>query len=175
MTDDDITTLRRPGGLTALAVLNIILAVIGGLGGLGISAMGADTSEMRRTADEMDRIGDRMAEHPRAGESAELNRTITHGMAHQMRGVSPGGMTVMTILGYSGGLLMFVSAFGLLGRKKFLGRHLALACGLALWGCAIVAVATQGFLFWGFPILGAGYAVVLVAVTQTAYKKVLVN
>jgi len=70
---------------------------------------------------------------------------------------------------------MFISAFGLLGRRRVLGKHLALASGVSIFACAIVAIATQGFLFWGFPILGAAYAVVLVAVTQTAYKKVLVN
>ena len=61
--EEDLTSLRRPGGLTALAVLNIIFAVIGGLGGLGIAAMSRDTYEMRRQADEMERVGERMAEH----------------------------------------------------------------------------------------------------------------
>lgn len=177
MTDtmtDPMPAQRRPGGLTALGVLNIIFAALGMLFGLGMSVINSDPRELDRQADMFERANADMIEHPRPGQNAELNRVVLTRMAEQIRSASPMGRHVMDGLGCLGGVLMFVSAFGLFGRRRY-GKHLALGAGVALFGCTIVALLTQSMLAWGFPILGTAYAIVLVAVTQSVYKRVLVN
>ena len=162
---------RRPRGLTALAVLNVVLAAIGLLGGAGMATMNADPDEMRHQADEMERIAD----HPPDGQDPEVYRALSHAMAEQLRAPSPSGFRLMSALGYTGGVLLVVSAFGLLGRRRLLGKHVALGAGIALIGCAVVAIATQGIFFWGFPLLGLVYAAVLVTLILAVYRRVLVE
>jgi hypothetical protein len=164
-------TARRPGGLTALAILNICLAAAGLLGGFGMTALNEDPDEMRRQADELDRI----AERPPDGQNPEIHRSISHAMAAQMRTSSPGGFRLMSALGFTGGVLLLVSAAGLLGRRRLLGMHVALGAGIALLGCAVVAMTTQSIMFWGFPIFGFAYAVVLVTLVLVSYRKILVR
>ena len=168
--NEPITT-RRPGGLTALSVLNIVLGLAGLLGGFGMTALNRDPDELRRQADELDRL----AEHPPDGQNPEMHRAMSHAMAEQTRTASPGGFRLMSALGYTGGVLLLVSAVGLLGRRRLLGMHVALGAGIALLGCAAVALTTQGILFWGFPMLGFAYAIVLVTLVLAPYRKVLVG
>jgi hypothetical protein len=136
-----------------------------------MSALGTDPEEMRRQADEMDKI----AEHAPAGQDPTLHRNVSHAMAEQMRTPAPAGFRLMSALGYTGGVLLVASAFGLLSRRRLLGKHVALGAGLALLGCAVAAVSTQSLLFWGFPLIGALYAIVLVTLVLTQYRRVLVD
>jgi hypothetical protein len=163
-------TARRPGGLTALAVLNIVLGLGGLMGGFGMTALNQDSDEMHRQADELDRL----AEHPPDGQNPELHRALTHRMAEQMRSSSPDSFRLMSALGYTGGVLLLVSAVGLLGRRRLLGMHVALGAGISLLGCAVVALTTQSIMFWGFPMFGFAYAIVLVTLVLASYRKILV-
>jgi hypothetical protein len=165
------TSARRPGGLTVLVVLNVALAAIGLLGGAGMTAMNSDPEEMLRQADEMERLAD----HPPAGQDAQLHRNVLHTMAEQLRHPAPAGFRLMSALGYTGGVLLVISAFGLLGRRRLLGKHVAVGAGIALTGCAIVAMATQSLFFWGFPIVGLVYGIVLVTLILAVYRRILVE
>lgn len=163
---------RRPGGLTALAVLNLVMAAAGLLGGFGMTMLNGDPDEMSRMADQMDRVAE---QPPPSGQDPALHRAVTQAMAEQMRTPSPGGFRLMSALGYTGGLLLIGSAFGLLARRRLLGKHVALGAGVALTGCAAAAMTTQSPMFWGFPIFGFIYGIVLVSLVLTSYRNVLVE
>jgi hypothetical protein len=159
----------RPGGLTALAVINLVLALLGMvLGGPGLTAL-------RESASDQAQIVERAAEQAAMQEEGdpELNRAMAKGMAAQMRTASPQAWRLMLAFGYTGGVLLIVSAFGLLGQRRLTGRHVATAAGVALFACAVVAVMRVGLIFAGVPMLGAVYGMILVIMVHTAYGKTL--
>ncbi|MCX5746811.1 MAG: hypothetical protein NT062_30430 [Proteobacteria bacterium] len=166
------TADRRPGGLTALAIVNLVFAVLGMLGGLALSAINDDSDELARQADAMDRQADRLGEDPRRGDPA-LNRALVHGLAQQLRTPSPMAFRLMFASGMLGGVLLLVSSFGMLGQRRLLGRHAATAAGVSLIACGVIAVSKLGFMFWGIPVLGAAYAFVLLPLVLFAYRHAL--
>src|SRR5215813_10140030 len=103
---------RRPGGITALAILNIIFALVGLLGGLAMNAVKDDHS-MAYEADRMDATASEMRRT-----NGALGEDIAHGMAEQMRSSSPQSFRLMFALGLTGGLLLFASGFGLFGQRR---------------------------------------------------------
>jgi len=163
---------RRPGGLTALAVLNIVFALLGALSGLMMNAMNHDRGEFDRTADNMDYVAEHSSMNS-AGGNPDFNRAMAHGMAQQMRNSSPEAFRWMMLTGYLGGILLLVSGFGFLGQKRYSGRYAGIAAGVALVACGGIAMMKLGFLFWGFPMLGAGYAIVMLLLVQFAYRPTL--
>lgn len=107
---------KRPGGLTALAVLNF---VFGGLGLLGLLAIMA----MFKVA-----------------ETATQDEAAREVIAN-----TPGMLWLMLLLGLVTVVLMITSGVGYLGQKRFLGRTLGNAYAiLSLIGTAI-GIATVGF------------------------------
>lgn len=165
---------KRPGGLTALGILNIVFAVIGMLGGLAMSSMNDDMGNIGdEEAAMMDREFDRIADDPNTEGNPELNRAIMKGMTAQMRNSSPGAYRVMFVTGGVGGVLLLLSGFGLLGQRRVLGRHGSMAAAATLTVCGVVAVWKLSFMFWGFPMLGAGYAIVLASLVHFAYRPAL--
>ena len=172
-TMEPYTLPKRPGGLTALAVLNITFAIIGMLGGLAMTAMNHDTRGFDRSARDMDYAADHMPENSTMGGNPELSRQMAHGMAAQMRRSSPEAFRYMFAAGMVGGVLLLLSGFGFLGQRRVLGRHVGNAAGVALVVCGAIAMTKLGFLFWGFPMLGAGYAIVMMLLVQFAYRPTL--
>lgn len=170
-TDLSSTLPKRPGGLTALAVLNIVFALIGGLGGLMMTTFERGGAEMARAADNVEYAIER-GDMDRNGGNPEMNRAIARGMAAQMRRTSPEAYRWMMAIGSLGGVLLFIAGIGFLGQRRY-GRYAANAAGVALIACGTIAMMKLGFLFWGFPMLGAGYAVVLLLMVQFAYRPTL--
>lgn len=164
---------KRPGGLTALGILNIIFALVGMLGGLAMSSMNKDLDMNEDQYAAMDREFDRIADDPSTEGNPEFNRAIMKGMTAQMRSSSPTAYRVMFVTGGLGGVLLLLSGFGLLGQRRVLGRHGSMAAAAALTVCGIVAVWKLSFMFWGFPMLGAGYAIVLACLVHFAYRPAL--
>ncbi len=164
---------KRPGGLTALAVLNITFALIGMIAGLAMTTMNRGSDDFDRTARQMDYAADHMETNNAMGGNPDLSRAMAHGMAAQMRTSSPGAFRWMFAAGMTGGVLLLLSGFGFLGQRRFLGRHVGYAAGIALVVCGTIAMMKLGFLFWGFPMLGAGYAMVMMLLVHFAYRPVL--
>ncbi|MBA3541629.1 MAG: hypothetical protein H0T79_18590 [Deltaproteobacteria bacterium] len=165
-------TTRRPGGLTALAVLNIVFALLGMLSGVALHMMNKDRHDFDRQADQMDRAADHMRFEDTGGGGAnpEMSRAMAKGMAMQMRSSSPEAFRYMFWTGMLGGVLLLVSGVGLLAQKRFMGRHLAIAATVSLFVCGAVAMMKLGFIFWGFPMLGAGYTIVMALLVHFAYR-----
>jgi hypothetical protein len=135
---------KRPGGLTALAVLNF---VFGGLGLLGILALLA----LLKVADTVVREGTRgeksLTDHPNAGLVYFL--------------------ILMSLI--SCGLLI-ASGVGYLGQKKILGKGLGTAYGiLALVSTGIDLVAITKT-FGIFTIIGLIYPVLTLILLHTVFK-----
>ena len=173
MTTPDALPTRRPGGLTALATLNIIFAVIGMLAGLAMSSMNSKTDNLR-SADQLDLAAEHMHDQsPAMGGNPELSRAMAHGMAAQMRTASPSAFRWMNATGYLGGLLLLVSGFGFLGQRRYAGRYAALGACVVLTICAGAAVHGMGILYWGAPLLGGGYAITVGLLAQFVYRPAL--
>jgi hypothetical protein len=169
--------LRRPSGLTAFGVLNIVFAILGLLGGLAMLSISDEARRMSRHADEFEEAADRAIDRDTSTPygQRETTRTLTRGMGEQMRAYSPGAFKLMFGLGLSGGVLLLISAFGLFGQRKLSGRTFANVAAVLLILCAIVSITKLGILFMGIPMCGAVYAIVLLACINTMYPKRLVN
>lgn len=101
-----MTEGKRPGGLTALAVLNFIFGGFGLLGTLAFFAIIA--------------IINKMAESGSDEGAAEAQRE----MAKAWEQIGVGVLYTMMVVGAVSALLMIASGVGYLQQKKFLGRTL---------------------------------------------------
>jgi hypothetical protein len=140
---------RRPGGLTALAVLNF---VFGGLGILAVLALFALLSMADSALRAEGSAGITLSEAPGAG-------VIYIALA----------ITAVQII------LMIASGVGYLGMKKFLGRTLGNVYALiAIAGSVFsLVVAKQGF---GLStIIGLIYPVLTLVLLNTVFKEDFVN
>ena len=164
--------VKRSGGLTAVAILNLVFAVLGMLGGAALYGMNKDTDQHAEQADQLERISERQRADMTPAE-AQINENLVKGMADQMRNHSPAVFRWMFAAGLSGGLLLFASGIGLLGMKRVTGFHAALAAAVALIACGMIAVLRLGFLFWGIPMLGAVYAIVMGLLMLFVFRPVL--
>lgn len=138
---------KRPGGLTALAVLNF---VFGGLGVLGILAMYA----LLAAADSIS-----------GGE-------VTAAMAK-----TPGAALVWVglLLGLVGTVLLIVSGVGYLGLKKMLGRTIGNAYAAISIISGIFSLAALGQGFGLSTIIGLVYPVLTLILLNTTFKDDFVN
>ena len=136
---------KRPGGLTALAVLNF---VFGGLGALGLIALFALLG-----------VADSASE---GAVTAEISK-----------GSNAGLVWISILLSAATVALMITAGVGYLGQKRFLGRTIGNAyavCSLA--GTAIgLAVASFGI----GTLIGLIYPVLTLALINGTFKDDLVN
>lgn len=164
---------RRPGGLTAIAILNICFAVLGLLLGGGISyTMFHDRHERERAAADFERAAERDID-PR-DPSAEMSKAMMKDWAEDMRHVSPGPYKLMFAAGVTSSVLLLISAFGLLGQRRLTGLHVSVGAAIALIVCGATAMIGLPFIFWGVPMFGAVYAFVLLPMVLAVYRKRLI-
>ena len=136
---------KRPGGLTALAVLNF---VFGGLGAIGLLAIFALLG-----------VADQATE-------GEVTRAITE---------SPGqGLVWLNLLlSLVVVALMITSGVGYLGQKRFLGRTMGNAYAITSIVSSIIGVMVTGFSLG--TVIGLVYPVLTLALINTTFKDDLVN
>ncbi len=139
---------KRPGGLTALAVLNF---VFGGLGALGLLVMFAALSIVGA-----------------AGEAVEAE-SGTNPWAE----ASLGMLWVILLLSLASTVLMIVAGVGYLGQKRFLGR--TLGNGYAITSLAGTAIGLTIAPFGFGTIIGLIYPVLTLALINGTFKDDLVN
>ena len=139
---------HRPGGLTALAVLNF---VFGGLNALGLIALFALIGAMNAE--------EQTEEMKRALEKIE----------------NPSFLYAVVILTCVGVGLMIASGVGYLKQKRFLGRSLGNAYGVVALGSTVVSLTLMGQEFGIATIIGLIYPVLTLILINTTFKDDLVN
>ncbi len=142
---------KRPGGLTALAVLNFVFGGLGALAVLGMIALVGVVAGAANIATD--------------GEAGEL--MVEAGLS--------GGMLMVTIVLMAASCaLLIVSGVGYLKQKRVLGRTMGTLYGiLALLGTAIGIAGGQGFEL--ATIIGLVYPVLTLILINTTFKEDLVN
>ena len=148
---------KRPGGLTALAVINFLFAVISVLGILGMVALIA-LSESGEIMDETAR------EMKQAFEDA---------------GIGTGLLAVIFALNIITTILLVCSGIGYLKLKKFLGRGLGnayafLSIAGSLASALIMPVKAGGGFNLAF-LIGIIYPLITLILINTTFKEDLVN
>ena len=119
----------RPGGLTALAILNLIFGAMGTLASL----VGLATTTF------IDKIADKTVDEN--GEKiADLEK-----LAEELGGMKE-YLYIALIISIIAGIVMFIAGIGYLGQKKFLGRTLGLVYGaLSIFGTGLGLAFGQSF------------------------------
>ena len=146
---------KRPGGLTALAVLNFIFGGFAMLGVLAMAALlgvaaaveGQDTEEARKVAEAMEEAG------PLFG--------------------------VALVLSLVSGVLLIASGVGYLKQKRFLGRTLgSVYAGLSIFASLVTSAMLSTELGGGFSIstiVGLIYPVLTLVLLNGTFKHDLVR
>jgi hypothetical protein len=155
-----MTAGKRPGGLTALAVLNF---VFGGFGALGVLAMGALIALVN--------VGANAA----SDAAAESGDVATQAVIEAWSEAGMGFFYLILILSLLGTILMIASGVGYLQQKKFLGRTLGSAYALLsilqalISGMLLAEEAGGGF---GLTTLvGLIYPVLTLILLNTTFKE----
>lgn len=138
---------KRPGGLTALAVLNF---VFGGLGALAVLALFA-------------LIG--------VAKSAGAN--ISEGVS--ATGASAGVMWISLLLGLLAVILLITSGVGYIKQKRFLGRTLGNAYAVVSITNTVIGIVALKSGFGIGTIIGLIYPLVTLFLLNTTFKDDLVN
>jgi len=152
---------KRPGGLTALAVFNFVFGAFGLLGALSLAVlipllgqMPAETTA-QLTAEQLDRL-------------------------NALKEMGTGLFLTIGALNLVSALLLILSGIGYLKLKKFLGRTLGNVYGI------LGVLATLGSMLWMPAALGGGsfnigtivgllYPVLTLLLLNTAFKEDFVN
>jgi uncharacterized linocin/CFP29 family protein len=151
---------KRPGGLTALAVINFIFGGFNVLGALGLMAMIALNN---------------MAAEARAGDTNEQQQR----MIQAWREIGSGVLYLMIAVAAFSALLLISSGIGYLKQKKFLGRTVGnVYAAFAIIGALFGAMAVTSDAGGGFnlgTILGLVYPVITLFLLNTTFKEDFVN
>jgi hypothetical protein len=143
---------QRPGGLTALAVLNFIF---GGFGLIGSLVYFLGISALKMAGDGM---GELAAKH--GGTVNYTGPSITMAYIH-------------VLLMLLGGIFLIVSGVGFIGQKRFSGKTIGTIYGLVSIAGTVVGIMTYGF--GPFAIVGIIYPVLILIMENVTYKNHLVN
>jgi uncharacterized membrane protein len=136
---------KRPGGLTALAVLNFVFGGFVAIALLGVFAALAA----------LDRVSDGQA---------TVEVTSRPGAAM---------LWVSILLLLASGTLLIASGVGYLGQKRFLGRTLGNGYAVVSLISTVIGIITSGMTIW--TIVFAIYPVLTLALLNTTFKDDLVN
>ena len=147
---------KRPGGLTALAIINFILGGLQALSILALIAFFAIFSSMELN-DEMQKVKDDF----------------------DAAGITMGFMVFLCIIGAIVGLLLLLSGIGYLKQKKFLGRTLGNAYAVVSVGSSLISAlmlpASGGGGFNLGTIIGLIYPVLTLILLNTTFKEDFIN
>lgn len=140
---------KRPGGLTALAVLNFVFGGLGALGALGMMALAAAASSVSSSI-----------------ESAG-------GEVHA--GPGAGLFYLVTLMMAVSAFLLITSGVGYIKQKRFLGRTLGTAYAVLSIGSSVLSLALLHTGFGIGSIIGLIYPVLTLILVNTTFKDDLVN
>jgi len=138
---------KRPGGLTALAVLNFIFGGFGALGILGLLALLGAASTVANEA----------------------------GAAEAVEAMSKGPIVLVLILSLVSSVLLIASGVGYLGQKQFLGRTLGNGYAVASILSSVIGLAMMDQGMGIGTIIGLIYPILTLVLLNTTFKEDLVN
>ena len=151
-----MTAGQRPGGLTALAVLNFVFGGFGVLGVLGLAAIIA--------------LVDVGAQAAAEGGNVEMQDLVT---AYREAGM--GFLYINLLLRLLGIILMIASGVGYLQQKKFLGRTLGSAYALlSILQAVIMGLLLPGEAGGGLSLMSAVsliYPILTLILLNTTFKE----
>jgi hypothetical protein len=152
---------KRPGGLTALAVLNF---VFGGFGVLGVLGLWAAYALVTTAAQAVSKAAEGTAQ---AQDAAVAANAISQ---------TGGGLILIAlILMLVSVTLLIVSGIGYLGQKKFLGQKLGSLYGIiSIAGTVLSIVGTHAGFGIG-TIIGLIYPALTLFLLNTTFKEDFVN
>lgn len=148
---------KRPGGLTALAVINFVFGGFGALGSLGMLAIMAFINVAAQSADN------------------EGANEAQREMAKAWEEIGMGFFYLILLLGAVSAMLLIASGVGYLQQKKFLGRTLGNAYAVIsiasslLMGVMITSDAGGGFNIG--TIIGLVYPVLTLILLNGTFKE----
>jgi hypothetical protein len=160
----------RPGGLTALAVLNFVFGGFGIIGGLITLAAGSVVSSAGSLSDELADFGRRAAE--RSGDP-----NILEGMnriAPEASSLS-GMFYLLGILGLLLAAFLIVAGVGYLKQSKKIGYLFGNIYGIAAIIVVVLQIAMVSAGFGFMVILGLAYPIVTLALLNTVFKESFPN
>lgn len=137
---------RRPGGLTALAVLNFVFGGIAGLLLIGVAALLGGAHMVARDA------------------------------GHSLNEVPGAGLIYLALgLGAIRVICLIASGVGYIGQKRFLGRTLGNVYAILGIADTVIGVAMLHTGFGLFSLIGLIYPVLTLILVNTTFKDDLVN
>lgn len=156
-----MSSAKRPGGLTALAVFNFLFGALGLLSALGLAVF----------IPMLGMMSDEMTAEMTAEQLAQINA---------LQEMGTGLFLALAALTVISALLLILSGMGYLRLKKFLGRTLGNAYGI------LGIASTVGSMLWMPTALGGGsftigtiigliYPVLTLVLINTAFKEDFVN
>jgi len=162
---------KRPGGLTALAVLNFVFGgfqIIGGLMGLACSQAVSTTQSW----------SDQLGEAARQGAQSTGNREAIR-RANEAFGEAAQSASSFTLMfgifGLIVGALLIVAGIGYLKQSKKSGWMFGNIYGIAAIIVVILQIAMIGIPLWFLFILGLAYPIVTLALLNTSFKNSFPN
>ncbi len=153
---------RRPGGLTALAVLNF---VFGGLGAIGVLLLFGLLAVAKKIVDTAEKTAVASGDVETQQEIAELNEAVA----------SSGALWIAILLSVISVGLIIASGVGYLGQKKFLGRTLGNAYGITALVKSMHGILFLQGTFSILTILFLVYPILTLILVNTTFKDDLVN
>ena len=165
---------KRPGGLTALAVLNFVFGGFGIIGGLMALVVGGVASSSGGAFDEFAKAT-REAARQAAQKSGDAEAIEA---MNKIAPVAKEASTMFYILGILGlilAALLIVAGVGYLKQSKKIGYLFGNAYGVAAIIVVILQIVMLGAGFGFTMILGLAYPVITLALLNTAFKESFPN
>ena len=161
---------KRPGGLTALAVLNFVfggislLLLIGGFALLGLAKTGTDALENELNKD---------PEMAKLMEESEDGKELQEAMGEVDKAF--GLVAIYLLIGTVITALLITSGIGYIGQKKMLGLKMGMAYGIASILGTVFNLATGFSEFGIMTIIFMIYPVLTLILLSTTFKEDFVN
>lgn len=142
---------KRPGGLTALAVLNFVFGGLSAIGILGLVALVAVVD---------------------AATGGEVSGAAAEGLAEA--GVSGVNLLVLIVLSIASCVLLIISGVGYIKQKRVMGRTMGSLYGILALVSTVFTLVSGGDFELG-EIIGLIYPVLTLIMVNTTFKDDLVN
>ncbi len=142
---------KRPGGLTALAVLNFVFGGLSAIGILGLVALVAVVD---------------------AATGGEVSGAAAEGLVEA--GVSGVNLLVLIVLSIASCVLLIISGVGYIKQKRVMGRTMGSIYGILALVSTVFTLVSGGDFKLG-EIIGLIYPVLTLIMVNTTFKDDLVN
>jgi len=163
--------VKRPGGLTALAVLNFVFGGFGIIGGLMALAVGGVASSAGNWSEELAKAARETARRSGDAEAIDAANKVFAPAANEVSGM----FYILGILGLLLAAFLIVAGVGYLKQSRKIGYMFGNIYGIAAIIVVILQIAMLGAGFGFMVILGLAYPIITLALLNTAFKESFPN